>query len=112
MRMSLGAVCVRATFFTFVKKVRGLRDGLNGRQREQARRFKNLDRQLAGERTRGLTKYTDDKMIEHLRYVEERAKISPVHRGHFIEILRNVEVAPWNLKGGPARSSISRVPGN
>ena len=44
-------------------------------------------------------KYTDDKMIDTYDTWQREQNI-PVHRGFFIEDLRNVEVAPWNLKGG------------
>ena len=44
-------------------------------------------------------KYTDDKMIDTYDTWQQAQKI-PINRGFFVEDLRKVEVAPWDLKGG------------
>jgi mannose-6-phosphate isomerase-like protein (cupin superfamily) len=45
-------------------------------------------------------KYTSDQRVDAYRDWQAAQKI-PINGGFFVEDLRKVEVAPWNLKGGP-----------
>jgi len=44
-------------------------------------------------------KYADDKMIDTYQEWQQAQKI-PIHTGFFIEDVKRVETAPWDLKGG------------
>jgi len=45
-------------------------------------------------------KYTTDQRVDTYRDWQAAQKI-PINRGFFVKDLRKVEVAPWDLKGGP-----------
>jgi hypothetical protein len=50
-------------------------------------------------------KFSTDERIDTYNDWQERQKI-PINRGFFIEDLRKVEVAPWEMKGGSEHLSI------